>query len=97
MACNVWNDKGKWGLALGSQAQSSMINIICLCYSTRMCWREEGEKGAAVAGPKMGQLTLSMGPAREEVRSYVQRATILSKRVACKLNTCKYHACKKRN
>jgi hypothetical protein len=32
--------------------------------------------------PKVGQLTLSMGPARAEVRSYLQRATIPSKMVA---------------
>jgi hypothetical protein len=29
----------------------------------------------------MGQLTLSMGPARAEVDSYIQRDTIQSKRV----------------
>ncbi len=34
----------------------------------------------------MGQLTLSMGPARAEVSSYVQRDTILSKRVIHTLN-----------
>jgi hypothetical protein len=37
-------------------------------------------------GPKIEQLTVSIGPARAEVRSYVQRATIPSKRVTCALN-----------
>ncbi len=57
---------------------------------------KRGQQGLGM-GPKMGQLTLSMGPARAEVCSYVQRATILSKRVAHILNTCKYHACKNNN
>jgi hypothetical protein len=32
MAYNGRNDKGKWGLALGVQAQSSMINIIRMSF-----------------------------------------------------------------
>ncbi len=40
-----------------------------------------GNRGAAGAtkGPKMGQLTLSMGPARAKVCSYVQGVIIPSK------------------
>jgi hypothetical protein len=34
-----------------------------------------------IRGPKMAQLTQSIGPARAEVSSYVQRATIPGKRV----------------
>jgi hypothetical protein len=61
------------------------VNVICV-YSHQMCGREGGEKGAmgtGQGGQKMGQLTLSMGPAWAEVCSYeyVQRATIPSKRV----------------
>ncbi len=41
----------------------------------------------------MGQLTLSMGPARAEVCCYVQRATIPSKRVLHTLKIHKYHTC----
>ncbi len=33
--------------------------------------REKGVNGAWVRGPKMGQLTLSMGPAKAEVRIYI--------------------------
>jgi hypothetical protein len=43
--------------------------------------REKGGNGNRARDPKMGQLTLSIGPARTGVRSYVQRATIPSKRV----------------
>ncbi len=52
-----------------------------------MFWQEKGEKEengeqrGLGKGPKSEQLTLSMGPARVEVRSYVRRATIASKRV----------------
>jgi hypothetical protein len=42
--------------------------------------------GDWVRGPNMGKLTLSMGPARAEVRSYVQRATIPSKRAIHSFN-----------
>jgi hypothetical protein len=41
---------------------------------------KEGNGGCA-RGLKMGQFTLRMGPARAEVHSFVQRATIPSKRV----------------
>jgi hypothetical protein len=49
-----------------------------------LCWWEEGEKrgrGGWVRDLKLGQLTLTTGKERAEVRSYVQRATIPSKRV----------------
>ncbi len=49
-----------------------------------VCWWEEGEKrgnGGWVRDLKVGQLCLSMGLAKAEVRSYVQTATISSKRV----------------
>jgi hypothetical protein len=42
--------------------------------------------GYSARGPKMGQLALSMGPARAEVQSYIQIATIPSKRVIHTLN-----------
>ncbi len=58
------------------------VNKVCV-RSIHM-WAGRGEKGGkedCARGQKMGQLTLSMGPARAEVRSYVQRATIPRKRV----------------
>jgi hypothetical protein len=47
-------------------------------------WMGKGEKGGGgrnARGIKMGQLTLSMGPARAEVCFLIQRAIIQSKRV----------------
>jgi hypothetical protein len=32
LACNGRNEKVKWGLALGTQAQASMINIIGMSF-----------------------------------------------------------------
>ncbi len=49
-----------------------------------MGWQEEGEErgnGGWARDLKVGQLTMSMGPARTEVRRHIQRATIPSKRV----------------
>jgi hypothetical protein len=37
--------------------------------------------GGKEGKPKMGQLTVSMGPARAEVHDYAQRATIPCKRL----------------
>ncbi len=58
-------------------------------HSNHMCG-QEGEKGGNgdwVRGLKMGQLTLSMGPARADVHSYIQRVTTSpSKRVIHTLN-----------
>jgi hypothetical protein len=53
------------------------------------CVGRKGRKGGDgewVRGLKIGQLTLSMGPARADVCSYVQRATIPRKRVIHTLN-----------
>jgi hypothetical protein len=74
------------------------LDVVCVivlaCFSRK---REEkrGQLGLG-KGPKMWQLTLSMGPARAEICSYKQRATIPSKQVAHTLNTYKYHTCKKK-
>jgi hypothetical protein len=43
--------------------------------------KDKGKLGARQRGLKMEQLTLSMGLARVEVRFFVQRATIPSKKV----------------
>jgi hypothetical protein len=61
-----------------------------------MCWQEGGEKGGQwhggwVGGLKVGQLNLSTGPERAEVRSYIQKATISSKKVIYTLNIHKKH------
>jgi hypothetical protein len=58
------------------------VNVLCVILIA--CGQEGGEKRANrdwAEDPKVGQLTLSMGPARAEVYSYVQRATIPSKRI----------------
>jgi hypothetical protein len=58
------------------------------------CVAGQGEKGSIggwVRGLKMGQLTVSMGPARAEVHSYVQRATFPSKGLLLILNIQKHH------
>jgi hypothetical protein len=55
-----------------------------------MCGWDGGEKesnGDWVMGPKVGQLTLSMGPARAEVHSYVQRGSFIHYTII------KYHTC----
>jgi hypothetical protein len=55
--------------------------------------REKRSNWDWVRGPKMGQLTLSMEPVRAKVPSYIQRATIPSKRVLDTLIFIKYHTC----
>jgi hypothetical protein len=55
------------------------VYVICSCYAA--CVDGKGEKGGQSKGLKMGQLTLSIGPAKVEVRFFVQRTTITSKRV----------------
>jgi hypothetical protein len=66
-------------------ANSADLNReVCLHSKYLYVWAGRGEKGDNgdwARGLKMGQLTLSMGPAGAEVCSYIQRATILSKRV----------------
>jgi hypothetical protein len=60
-----------------SMSMSFVVINVCMC-------GREWEKKEAVGdrqGLKMGQLTLSRGPARVEVGFFVQRATIPSKRV----------------
>jgi hypothetical protein len=44
-------------------------------------WTGRGEKGDGGDQAKIGQLTLSMGPAKVEIRLLFQRATIPCKRV----------------
>jgi hypothetical protein len=56
--------------------------------------RKEGKKGGNggwVGDLKVGLLNLSMGPARAEVRSYIQKATISGKKVIYTLNIHKKH------
>jgi hypothetical protein len=72
-----------WAISVLNRRRFGHVNVICGC-SVHMCGQERGKKGAMwteQCGLKIGQLALSMGPARAEVCSYVQRATILSKRV----------------
>ncbi len=67
------------------------VNVVCVIEIASVGGKE-GEmrdNGDWVRDPKEGQLTLSMGLARAEVHSYVQRATIPSKRVIYTLNICK--------
>jgi hypothetical protein len=59
------------------------VNVVCIKALACVFWWEEGKKrgtGGWVMDPKVGPFTLSMGPARAGVRSYIQRATILRKR-----------------
>jgi hypothetical protein len=56
-----------------------MSSVVQVCGVGRK--GNKGDKRDWVRGLKMGQLTLSMGPARPEVCSYLQRATIPNKRV----------------
>ncbi len=51
------------------------VNVVCSRYCPHV-WTGRGKKRTQARGLKMGQLTLSMGPAREEVCFFVQRATI---------------------
>jgi hypothetical protein len=53
------------------------VNVVC-GHIVHMCGWKERKRGRW--GLKMGQLTLSMGPARVEVSSYTQTTTIPSKR-----------------
>jgi hypothetical protein len=58
------------------------------------CVDGKGGKGISrgqARGLKVGQLTLSMGPARAQVCFLVQKVTIPSKRVI--LYICKHHSC----
>ncbi len=58
--------------------------VSSLVVNVRMCGLEGGRKedgGGQARGLKMGQLTLSMGPARAEVCFRKQRATIPSKKI----------------
>ncbi len=82
-------------LGISKLCISEFIQLLCLTeedlgmlmssvvVTVRMCWREGGkrEQWMLVKGPKKGQLTLSMGPARVEICFFVQRATVPSKRV----------------
>jgi hypothetical protein len=59
------------------------VNVTCAIVLACVGGKRE-KRGAVWVGVrdlKVGQLTLSMGPARAEVRSYIQRAIIPSKRV----------------
>jgi hypothetical protein len=66
-------------------ANSADLNReVCLHSKYLYVWAGRGENednGDWARELKMGQLTLSMGPAGAEIRSYIQRATILRKRV----------------
>jgi hypothetical protein len=57
---------------------SSVVVNVCI-----LGWQrgEKGDVGGQARGLKIGQLTLSNGPARAEVCFLVQRATIPNKRV----------------
>jgi hypothetical protein len=71
---------------LGLLMSSVVVNV-------RIYGREGGKRdgGEQARGLKMGQLTLSMGPARAAVSFLLQRATIPSKRVIFYI--CKHHKC----
>jgi hypothetical protein len=58
--------------------------MMLVVLNVRMCGREGGERGwwGPDKGAKIGQLTLSRGPARAEVCLLIQRDTIPSKRVS---------------
>jgi hypothetical protein len=63
--------------------EDSGICMSLVMVNVRMCGQKggKGDVGGQVRGLKMGQLILSMGPARAEVPFFVQRATIPGKRV----------------
>ncbi len=64
------------------------VNVVCVIVIACVGGKEGKKRGSAdwVRDSKVGQLTLSMGPARAEVSSYVQRATILIRRDIDTLN-----------
>ncbi len=73
------------GRRLGHVNVLYVIEIACV-------GRKEGKKRGNedwVRDPNVGQLTMSVGLVWAEVCSYVQRATIPSKRVIYTLNICK--------
>jgi hypothetical protein len=54
------------------------VNVICFILITFVDRKEGTKRGNGDwvrGGPKVGQLTLSMGPARAEVCSYIQLRT----------------------
>ncbi len=57
----------------------SLVHVVCVIELA--CVGSKRGKRGNPRNLKVGQLTLSMGLARAEVRSYVQRATIPSKRL----------------
>ncbi len=71
-----------------------MLSVFVVFTYMRKMGRKRGQWGLG-KGTKMGQLTLSMGPARAVVGSYIQRDTILSKRVIpyITVNVHKHHTC----
>jgi hypothetical protein len=71
-----------WTIIVPDGKRLGHVNKVCV-RSIHM-WAGRGEKVGkedCARGQKMGLLTLSMGSARAEVCSYVQRATIPSKKV----------------
>jgi hypothetical protein len=71
-----------------SERRLGHVNVVCVLIIACVDGKEGKQRGTGdwVWGPKVGQLTLSIGPASAEVRSYVKRATIPSKRVIYTLN-----------
>jgi hypothetical protein len=59
------------------------VNVVCVIIISCVDGKEGKMRGNGgwVRGPKVWQLTLSMGPARAKVHSYVLRANIPSKKV----------------
>jgi hypothetical protein len=72
-----------WKIQCPTEEDSGMLmsSVVVVSTFVGQKGRKRGGKGDWARRLKMGQLTLSMGPAMAEVPSYVHRATIPSKRV----------------